>query len=114
MLFSCFACSGTEIASCFGILLMRAPVDYHLTGAAYRNGNSLTALGGTGAAALSIGVNRSIAFVGAVNTTYGVAFGFNYKVPAQPRLVSSMSYGGALDEAPFDLCLLPIPNVRRW
>lgn len=62
----------------------------------------MTLVGGPGAAAMSVAVNRGIAFVGAVNTTYGAAFGFDYKVPAHPRLVSTMSYGGALDEAPLN------------
>jgi len=49
-------------------------------------------------AAVSIGVNNGIAYVGGVGTIYGMVFGFDYRVPAYPRLVSSMGYGGALDE----------------
>jgi hypothetical protein len=50
-------------------------------------------------AALSIGVNGGIVYVGTVNTMYGLVYGFDYRVPAHPRLVSAMGYGGALTDA---------------
>src|SRR5262249_7040511 len=49
-------------------------------------------------AAVAIGLNNGIAYVGTKNTIYGMVFGFDYQVPAHPRLVSSMGYGGSLEE----------------
>jgi hypothetical protein len=49
-------------------------------------------------AAVSIGLNNGIAYVGTTNTIYGMVYGFDYRVPTHPRLVSSMGYGGSLPE----------------
>jgi hypothetical protein len=49
-------------------------------------------------AALSVTIHGGLAYVGSVGVGYGEVFGFDYRTPAHPRLVSLMSYGGALDE----------------
>jgi hypothetical protein len=50
-------------------------------------------------AALSVAIHGGLVYVGSVGTTYAEVFGFDYRSPASPRLVSLMSYGDALDEA---------------
>lgn len=50
-------------------------------------------------AAVSVGIDGGLVYVGSVGTTYGEVFGFDYRTHAHPRLVSLMSYSGALDEA---------------
>ena len=49
-------------------------------------------------AAVSVGIAGGLVYVGSVGTTYGEVFGFDYRTRAHTRLVSLMSYGGALDE----------------
>lgn len=48
--------------------------------------------------ASSIAVYGGLAYLGTFGTAYGKVFGFDYKAPAHPRLVSSWNYGGALEE----------------
>lgn len=53
-------------------------------------------------AALSVGIDGGIVYVGTTGTTYAEVFGFDYRSPAAPRLVSLMTYGGALDDEVLD------------
>jgi hypothetical protein len=53
-------------------------------------------------AALSVSIYGGIAYVGTTGTAYAEVFGFDYRLPANPRLVSLMTYGGALDDAVLD------------
>jgi hypothetical protein len=50
-------------------------------------------------AATSVSVRGGIVYLGSSGTAYGGVFGFDYRIPAHPRLVSLMSYGDALDAA---------------
>ena len=47
----------------------------------------------------SSALNNGIAYVGTTNTLYAMVFGFDYRVPGYPRLVSAMGYGDSLDQA---------------
>jgi hypothetical protein len=52
-----------------------------------------------GPAAVSVGVHDGLAYVGSVNTVYARVFGFDYRTPTHPRLVSLASYGNSVDQA---------------
>jgi hypothetical protein len=50
-------------------------------------------------AALSVGIHGGLVYIGTTGTVYAEVFGFDYRSAANPRLVSLMTYGGALDDA---------------
>jgi hypothetical protein len=52
--------------------------------------------------ATAVAVDGGLVYVGSSGNMYGKVFAFDYRVPAHPRLVSMMSYGGALDEAVYN------------
>lgn len=52
-----------------------------------------------GPAAVSVAVHDGLAYVGSVNTVYARVFGFDYRTPTHPRLVSLASYGNSVDQA---------------
>ena len=53
-------------------------------------------------AATSVAVYGGLLYLGSVGAGAGSVFGFDYKVPSHPRLVSLQPFGGELDEAVFN------------
>jgi hypothetical protein len=49
--------------------------------------------------AVSVAINGGLAYVGSTNTVYTEVFGFDYRTPAHPRMVSLASYGSAVDQS---------------
>jgi len=52
-----------------------------------------------GPVAVSVSVHDGLAYVGSANTVYARVFGFDYRTAAHPRLVSTASYGDAVDQS---------------
>jgi hypothetical protein len=51
-----------------------------------------------GPAGISVAIHDGLAYLGTANTVYERALAFDYRTPTHPRLVSTASYGGAVDQ----------------
>jgi hypothetical protein len=51
-----------------------------------------------GPAAISVAIHDGMAYLGSANTVYERVFGFDYRTPTHPRLVSTASYGDSVNQ----------------
>lgn len=51
-----------------------------------------------GPAAISVAIHDGLAYVGSANTVYERVFGFDYRTPTHPRLLSTASYGDSVNQ----------------